>query len=177
MKSPVPDEALDDRLGYLTAERDELASRLELVEEQTEYCADLERALATLRAERDALAREVERLRWRCRADSRADPPIDCGFPFCGCDPDAERVIETLQACGWLDGDEAAALSKRATAAETEVARLKERVERMEQALRDAELALPVLATMLRAAKLVGADIAEDMLKGVRAALSTEEPI
>jgi len=40
---------------------------------------------------------------WRCKAHGRfvVDPPQDCDWPFCGCDPHAEKVIEALQECGW----------------------------------------------------------------------------
>ena len=43
---------------------------------------------------------------WKCRAQPTADPPQDCNFPFCGCDPGAEKVIDTLLECGWVDQDE-----------------------------------------------------------------------
>ena len=38
---------------------------------------------------------------WQCKAQRTADPPQDCNHPFCGCDPHAERIIETLLECGW----------------------------------------------------------------------------
>jgi len=33
---------------------------------------------------------------------SAADPPQDCGWPFCGCDPKAEKVIDALAEMGAL---------------------------------------------------------------------------
>jgi len=51
----------------------------------------------------DALLRdERARAEWKCKANSTADPPQDCDYPFCGCDPNATKVIDTLQECGWL---------------------------------------------------------------------------
>jgi hypothetical protein len=31
----------------------------------------------------------------------KTDPPQDCDWPFCGCDPHATKVIEALQEMGW----------------------------------------------------------------------------
>lgn len=31
------------------------------------------------------------------------DDPPDCGWPFCGCDQHAEKVVQSLQECGWED--------------------------------------------------------------------------
>lgn len=36
-----------------------------------------------------------------CKARASAsDPPQDCDWPFCGCDPRADKVLATLQECG-----------------------------------------------------------------------------
>jgi len=38
-----------------------------------------------------------------CAARAAAtDPPQDCDWPFCGCDPYASKVIDTLDECGKL---------------------------------------------------------------------------
>lgn len=31
--------------------------------------------------------------RWKCGANRSADPPQDCGWPTCGCDPTAQEAI------------------------------------------------------------------------------------
>jgi hypothetical protein len=38
---------------------------------------------------------------WKCKANRTADPPQDCDWPHCGCDPNAEKVIEALIEEGW----------------------------------------------------------------------------
>ena len=35
-----------------------------------------------------------------CKANRTADPPQDCDWPFCGCDPVADKVIEEIQESG-----------------------------------------------------------------------------
>jgi hypothetical protein len=54
---------------------------------------------------------------WKCKANPTADPPQDCDFPFCGCDPNAINVIETLQESGWIGPKEACDREKAAIAA------------------------------------------------------------
>lgn len=41
---------------------------------------------------------------FQCKAKplATADPPQDCDWPLCGCDPYAEKVIAALQESGWL---------------------------------------------------------------------------
>ncbi len=40
---------------------------------------------------------------WQCGArKSNTDPPQDCGWPTCGCDPKATEVIEALMESGLL---------------------------------------------------------------------------
>ena len=38
---------------------------------------------------------------WKCKANPTADPPLDCDWPFCGCDPLADKVIEAIQESGF----------------------------------------------------------------------------
>ena len=57
------------------------------------------------------LRNEVEALKtppWKCKAQRTADPPQDCDWPTCGCDPYANKVIEALQESGALGGGRAA---------------------------------------------------------------------
>jgi hypothetical protein len=44
---------------------------------------------------------------WKCKAQPTADPPQDCDWPHCGCDPHAQEVIECLIESGWAGPDEA----------------------------------------------------------------------
>jgi hypothetical protein len=37
-----------------------------------------------------------------CKAQPTADPPSDCDWPACGCDPAASAVVEALQEQGKL---------------------------------------------------------------------------
>jgi hypothetical protein len=55
---------------------------------------DIAAAAAALAAQ----AQEIERLKptWKCRAQRTADPPQDCGWPDCGCDPHANKVLEAV---------------------------------------------------------------------------------
>jgi hypothetical protein len=39
---------------------------------------------------------------WKCKAQPTADPPQDCDWPTCGCDPYADKVVEALQESGKL---------------------------------------------------------------------------
>jgi len=42
---------------------------------------------------------------FKCQArQGQADPPQDCDWPMCGCDPYADKVIAALQESGKLDG-------------------------------------------------------------------------
>jgi hypothetical protein len=43
---------------------------------------------------------------WRCPAKPTADPPQDCNWPVCGCDPIANKVIEALEESGALIAEE-----------------------------------------------------------------------
>lgn len=49
---------------------------------------------------KDYLAR-LQRKDWKCKAQPTADPPQDCGWPDCGCDPNIEKIIDGLQECGY----------------------------------------------------------------------------
>ncbi len=44
---------------------------------------------------------------WICKAQPTADPPQDCDWPNCGCDPHASEVIECLIESGWAPEHEA----------------------------------------------------------------------
>ncbi len=37
-----------------------------------------------------------------CEAQPTADPPQNCDWPFCGCDPYAARVLATISECGLI---------------------------------------------------------------------------
>lgn len=39
--------------------------------------------------------------RHRCKAQYAMPEPQDCDWPFCGCDPHANRVLEALQESGY----------------------------------------------------------------------------
>lgn len=43
-------------------------------------------------------------------SDTGANDPQECDWPFCGCDPHADKVIESLLECGWMSGQEASRL-------------------------------------------------------------------
>jgi hypothetical protein len=48
-----------------------------------------------------AAAREQPTQAFECKARTgKADPPQDCDWPFCGCDPAAERVLTAIQESG-----------------------------------------------------------------------------
>lgn len=66
-----------------------------------QMCALTERLLSEIDS-RAVPARADEE--WRCKARScnlGGSDPQDCDWPFCGCDPKADRVIEALQESGW----------------------------------------------------------------------------
>lgn len=39
-------------------------------------------------------------IQWSCKAQASTDPPQDCDWPFCGCDPQAEKVIDAIEESG-----------------------------------------------------------------------------
>ncbi len=39
---------------------------------------------------------------WRCMADRSADPPQDCCWPACGCDPYANQIMAEFEESGLL---------------------------------------------------------------------------
>ena len=39
--------------------------------------------------------------KWKCGAQPHAADPQDCDWPHCGCDPDAQRVMQGLMEQGW----------------------------------------------------------------------------
>ncbi len=63
----------------------------------------IEEAFPTLMAEvKNALAADkYERFHWRCKANPCADPPQDCDWPNCGCDPKMEGIMRSLIEAGW----------------------------------------------------------------------------
>jgi hypothetical protein len=61
--------------------------------------------------------------KWKCGADAYADPPRDCNFPHCGCDPGAEKVLDAIREEGYLSPDEAQVLRSRLRAADELIAR------------------------------------------------------
>lgn len=67
--------------------------------------AELKALKARLEADIEALANKPSASisgGWKCGARASIDPPQDCDWPFCGCDPYANKVMETLQECGVL---------------------------------------------------------------------------
>ena len=82
------------------------------------------KVLATLDAERaraDAAERALRsytREARKCQASFTADPPVDCDWPNCGCDPHAERVMDGLRESGWRSLEEYLQQVERADAAE-----------------------------------------------------------
>ncbi|MDD5358304.1 MAG: hypothetical protein PHX80_04105 [Candidatus Nanoarchaeia archaeon] len=38
--------------------------------------------------------------RWNCKANNTADPPEECDWPFCDCDPFATKIIEAIDESG-----------------------------------------------------------------------------
>lgn len=49
------------------------------------------------------MALDTPDVKCRARTTNYGDP-IDCEWPFCGCDDRAEKVVQSLQECGWEDG-------------------------------------------------------------------------
>lgn len=50
----------------------------------------------------DAIRKERRDKGWKCEAQLTADPPQDCGWPTCGCDPYADKVIAALEESGYV---------------------------------------------------------------------------
>ena len=38
---------------------------------------------------------------FKCKAQRTADPPQDCDWPFCGCDPYANKVLNAIEESGF----------------------------------------------------------------------------
>jgi len=55
-----------------------------------EFCPDCTTLVATIEPH------------FKCKAQRTADPPQDCDWPTCGCDPYANKVIEALVELGKL---------------------------------------------------------------------------
>ena len=45
-------------------------------------------------------AAERVRTGWKCKVKRTAAPPQDCNWPFCGCDPAANRVRDAIEGGG-----------------------------------------------------------------------------
>lgn len=64
-----------------------------------------------------AHCREAERVLCAARhSDGEGNDPQDCDWPFCGCDPRADKVVEALQECGWVSPKAAEASLRSAKA-------------------------------------------------------------
>ncbi len=51
---------------------------------------------------------------WKCAAQGSTYPDFqDCDWPFCGCDENALKVVESLHECGWLSDSEARTLQSQ----------------------------------------------------------------
>ena len=46
-----------------------------------------------------------DRFTCKVRTAGRTDPPQDCNWPFCGCDPYADKVVESISESGRLLDD------------------------------------------------------------------------
>jgi len=45
-----------------------------------------------------------EQTGWQCGARAKTDPPQDCGWPTCGCDPYAQKVLDAIsEQTGWRE--------------------------------------------------------------------------
>jgi|SRR5580704_2431728 hypothetical protein len=103
---PVPAEGAQDRkLEQLRAELHgfnlglERAAKLVAPRVGEIIAADI-RALEYPKEELAVLDKpatsDPEAASWKCKAQRTADPPQDCGWPGCGCDPYADKVIAAL---------------------------------------------------------------------------------
>jgi hypothetical protein len=63
---------------------------------------------------------------WKCGADRYGPDPQDCNWPYCGCDPHAERVMSDLAEHGWYTPDEVSDLKRQILPAEAIRKALKE---------------------------------------------------
>ncbi len=48
------------------------------------------------------IARRALAEQWKCKAQPTADPPQDCDWPFCGCDPGADKVLDAIAESGFV---------------------------------------------------------------------------
>ena len=74
-----------------------------------------------------ARAEQAEQKGTQCFARRSTDPPQDCDWPFCGCDPRATEVLVALQECGMLKL-RGAPVERGADAAARRLGRLRELV-------------------------------------------------
>lgn len=73
-------------------------------------------------------SRIIHELEWSCKArtaNTGANDPAECDWPYCGCDPHANRVIPELQECGWQSPGEAGKQAAALHASERTVAALR----------------------------------------------------
>lgn len=89
--------------GMPCAECDGKPYKLDATHER-EWVAKYDRVLDILEAACTSAspARASARDEWKCRANRTADPPQDCDWPLCGCDPYAEKVVAALQEANLL---------------------------------------------------------------------------
>jgi hypothetical protein len=66
------------------------------------------------REQAEAAAAKVNAKPWECASRKQGtaggNDPAECNHPFCGCDPNATKVVESLQESGWLDAERAGKL-------------------------------------------------------------------
>jgi hypothetical protein len=60
-----------------------------------------DREYATRLARAALAAAQAVAPEWKCKAQWTADPPQDCNWPFCGCDPYADKVLSAVDESGF----------------------------------------------------------------------------
>jgi hypothetical protein len=71
-----------------------LADPASLFMRAVERAESAEAKVATLRTQLEAV--EDGEHAFKCRAEKPLDPPQECNWPFCGCDPYAEKVLDAI---------------------------------------------------------------------------------
>jgi len=111
--SPPASETTPEKLVKQITKRTEEAAHYDdpavsLSYDQANRAATLLRTLSAVTRERDeALAKIASERPRKCAATISTDPPQDCDFPFCGCDPNVSKAMDILAECGWLPHREA----------------------------------------------------------------------
>lgn len=104
---------------------DELIESLPRPVGATEPTHRAAKELVALRAETDRLQRPV-----KCKVrEAGGDPPQDCDWPHCGCDPKAAVVLDAIHEEGYLAPTEAAKLRGKLGAAVRAATSLRELVD------------------------------------------------